>query len=95
VEAELGKIGGTEDDIHVSEKEAMYTDPEEARFFVEGRGRQSGHSYRTVMQYKGEPSLIMTVAENKSFGGIPIVLHGLREYLMKQCKRLLPWGSAK
>jgi Fructose/tagatose bisphosphate aldolase len=31
VEAELGKIGGTEDHVHVSEKEAMYTDPEEAR----------------------------------------------------------------
>ncbi|MGE5405318.1 MAG: class II fructose-bisphosphate aldolase, partial [Candidatus Saccharibacteria bacterium] len=34
VEAELGKIGGTEDDVTVSEKEALYTDPEEARIFV-------------------------------------------------------------
>ena len=41
VEAELGKIGGTEDDIHVSEKEAMYTDPEEAKYFVEQTGIKS------------------------------------------------------
>jgi fructose-bisphosphate aldolase class II len=41
VEAELGKIGGTEDDIHVSAREAMYTDPEEARVFVEATGVES------------------------------------------------------
>ncbi len=35
VEAELGKIGGTEDDIVVSEREAMMTEPEEAADFVE------------------------------------------------------------
>lgn len=35
VEGELGKIGGTEDDISVSEKDAMYTVPKEAQYFVE------------------------------------------------------------
>lgn len=35
VEGELGKIGGTEDDISVDEKDARYTVPEEARYFVE------------------------------------------------------------
>ena len=34
VEAELGKIGGTEDDIVVSERDALLTDPEEAATFV-------------------------------------------------------------
>lgn len=35
VEAELGKIGGTEDDISVDEKDARYTLPKEALYFVE------------------------------------------------------------
>lgn len=35
VEGELGKIGGTEDDISVNEKDARYTVPEEAQYFVE------------------------------------------------------------
>ena len=38
VEAELGKIGGTEDDIFVSDREAMYTEPEEALAFVQATG---------------------------------------------------------
>ena len=35
VEGELGKIGGTEDDISVADKDAMYTVPQEAQYFVE------------------------------------------------------------
>ncbi len=35
VEAELGKIGGTEDHITVSERDATFTDPEEAKRFVD------------------------------------------------------------
>ena len=31
VEAELGKLAGIEDDVNVSEADAMYTDPEQAR----------------------------------------------------------------
>ena len=59
VEAELGKIGGTEDDVHVSDREAMYTDPEEARYFVEKTGIESlaiaiGTAHG---QYKGDPKL--------------------------------------
>ena len=34
VEAELGKIAGTEDDISVDEQEAFFTDPQEAQRFV-------------------------------------------------------------
>jgi fructose-bisphosphate aldolase class II len=79
VEAELGKIGGTEDDIHVSEKEAMYTDPEEARYFVEQTGIKSlavaiGTAHG---QYKGEPRLdLERLQKIKSLVNIPIVLHG-------------------
>lgn len=79
VEAELGKIGGTEDDIHVSEKEAMYTDPEEARYFVEQTGIKSlaiaiGTAHG---QYKGEPRLdFERLHKIKGLVNIPIVLHG-------------------
>lgn len=79
VEAELGKIGGTEDDIQVSDKDAIYTDPEEARYFVEKTGVESlaiaiGTAHG---QYKGEPRLdFERLARIKSLVKIPIVLHG-------------------
>ncbi len=38
VEAELGMLGGVEEDIAVDEKHARLTDPDEARAFVEQSG---------------------------------------------------------
>lgn len=79
VEAELGRIGGTEDDIHVSDREVLYTDPEEAKYFVEQTGVESlaiaiGTAHG---QYKGEPQLdFERLAKIKSLVNIPIVLHG-------------------
>jgi fructose-bisphosphate aldolase class II len=79
VEAELGKIGGTEDDITVSERDAFFTDPEEARIFVSETGVDSlaiaiGTAHG---QYKGTPELDFDrLARIKSIVGIPIVLHG-------------------
>jgi fructose-bisphosphate aldolase class II len=57
VEAELGKIGGTEDQVQVSEKEAQYTEPAEAEYFVKQTGVDSlaiaiGTAHG---QYKGDP----------------------------------------
>ncbi|MEG6522832.1 class II fructose-1,6-bisphosphate aldolase [Desulfotomaculum sp. 1211_IL3151] len=79
VEAELGKIGGTEDDIHVDEKDAFFTDPEEARYFVEKTGVDAlaiaiGTAHG---QYKGVPQLDFPRLE-KIVGMVkaPIVLHG-------------------
>ena len=59
VEAELGKIGGTEDDITVSEREALFTDPDEAKYFVE---RTQVDALAIAIgtahgQYKGVPKL--------------------------------------
>lgn len=79
VEAELGKIGGTEDDIYVSEKEALYTDPDEALAFVKATGVDAlaiaiGTAHG---QYKGEPKLDLPRLEKiKALIKIPIVLHG-------------------
>lgn len=79
VEAELGKIGGTEDDIHVNEADAYFTDPEEARRFVEETGVDAlaiaiGTAHG---RYKGEPKLDFVRLEKiRSLVNIPIVLHG-------------------
>jgi fructose-bisphosphate aldolase class II len=79
VEAELGKIGGTEDDINVSEREAFFTDPEEAGFFV----RETGVDALAVAVgtahglYQGVPELDFPRLEKiKSVVKIPLVLHG-------------------
>lgn len=79
VEAELGKIGGTEDLVHVEDKDAVFTDPEEARYFVEKTGIKSlaiaiGTAHG---QYKGEPKLdLERLKKIKALTKIPLVLHG-------------------
>jgi len=98
VEAELGKIGGTEDDVHVSEKDAMYTDPEEARYFVEQTGVESlaiaiGTAHG---QYKGEPKLDFDrLAKIKSLVKIPIVLHGSSGVPDQSIRRAIELGVRK
>jgi fructose-bisphosphate aldolase class II len=79
VEGELGKIGGTEDDITVDEREALFTDPEEAEIFV----RETGIDCLAIAigtshgQYKGEPKLDFDrLKEIKARIKVPIVLHG-------------------
>ncbi len=79
VEAELGKIGGTEDDITVSERDALFTDPGEAAAFV----RETGVDALAVAigtahgQYKGVPELdFARLKKIRSLVDIPIVLHG-------------------
>ncbi len=79
VEAELGKIGGTEDDIVVAEKDAMMTDPDEAAEFVE-RAKPDllavaiGTAHGV---YKGEPRLDFDrLLAIKGKVSIPLVLHG-------------------
>jgi len=79
VEAELGKIGGTEDDITVDEREATFTDPDEAKIFVEETGVDSlaiavGTAHGV---YKGEPKIdFERIKTIKELLGIPLVLHG-------------------
>ncbi|MFA5880638.1 MAG: class II fructose-1,6-bisphosphate aldolase [Eubacteriales bacterium] len=79
VEAELGKIGGTEDDIYVNQRDALFTKPEEAKEFVERTGVDAlavaiGTAHG---QYKGIPELDFPRLEKiRSLVNIPIVLHG-------------------
>ena len=79
VEAELGKIGGTEDHITVDEKDATFTDPKDAKKFVD----ETNVDYLAIAvgtahgPYKGEPKIdfdrIKTI---KEITNIPLVLHG-------------------
>lgn len=98
VEAELGKIGGTEDDIQVSEEDALYTDPEEARYFVEQTGVESlaiaiGTAHG---QYKGEPRLDYDrLAQIKSLIKIPIVLHGSSGVPDESLRKAIELGVCK
>jgi len=98
VEAELGKIGGTEDDITVSEREALFTDPEEAAVFV----RETGVVSLAVAigtahgQYKGVPELDFPRLEKIiSLVKIPIVLHGSSGVPDDAVRRAISLGVCK
>ena len=61
VEAELGKLAGIEDDVNVDSKDATFTDPAQAKEFVERTGVDSlavaiGTSHGAY-KFKGEPRL--------------------------------------
>lgn len=98
VEAELGKIGGTEDDVHVSEREAMYTDPDEACYFVEKTGVESlaiaiGTAHG---QYQGDPKLDFDrLHKIKELVKIPIVLHGSSGVSDESVQRAVSLGVCK
>ena len=82
VEAELGKLAGIEDDVNVSELDAMYTDPEQAKEFVERTGCDSlaiaiGTSHGAY-KFKGEAKLRFDILAKikELIPNTPIVLHG-------------------
>ncbi len=79
VEAEVGRISGTEDGMTVAEKEAKMTDPEEAKEFV----AEAGVDFLAVTignvhgKYHGEPKLDFDrLAKIRQQLEIPLVLHG-------------------
>lgn len=82
VEAELGKLAGIEDDVNVSEADAMYTNPEQAKEFVERTGCDSlaiaiGTSHGAY-KFKGEAKLRFDILKQikELIPNTPIVLHG-------------------
>ena len=82
VEAELGKLAGIEDDVNVSAEDAMYTDPDEAKEFVERTGCDSlaiaiGTSHGAY-KFKGEAKLRFDILAKikEKIPNTPIVLHG-------------------
>ncbi len=81
VEAELGRLVGIEDNVKVSEREAVLVNPEEAEVFVEKTkvdflAPAIGTSHG-AFKFKGEPKLdFERLKEVKKRTGIPLVLHG-------------------
>ncbi|MFQ6110940.1 MAG: class II fructose-1,6-bisphosphate aldolase [Nitrospinota bacterium] len=81
VEAELGRIGGREDDLSVSEREATMVVPQLAARFVEETGIDSlAPAVGTVhgaFKYKGEAHLdFERLKKVRELTGLPLVLHG-------------------
>lgn len=90
VEAELGKVGGKEDDLDGGE-ENPYTDPQQAVEFVERTGVDSlavaiGTAHGV---YKGTPKLdVERLSEIRKVVEIPLVLHGtsgVPDEAVKEC----------
>ena len=82
VEAELGKLSGVEDAVHVSAAEASFTVPEEAAEFVEKTGVDSlavaiGTSHGAY-KFKGTPYLDFERLKkiHSLIPNVPLVLHG-------------------
>lgn len=80
VEAELGAVGGSEEgDLTSEASEALYTNIEEAKIFVEETKIDAlavaiGNSHG---KYKGDPILdFELLSDLKEITGIPLVLHG-------------------
>jgi len=79
VEAEIGKIGGAEEHVVVSEREALMSDPDECARFADDAGCDflavaigNAHGF-----YKGEPQLDFKRLEAiRDRVSIPLVLHG-------------------
>jgi tagatose 1,6-diphosphate aldolase GatY/KbaY len=79
VEAEIGRISGTEDGLTIAEKEAKMTDPDQAVEFV----RQTGVDFLAVTignvhgEYQRPPQLdFERLTKIRSLISIPLVLHG-------------------
>ena len=82
VEAELGKLAGIEDEVNVDASDAMYTDPMQAKEFVERTGCDSlaiaiGTSHGAY-KFKGEAKLRFDILAKikELIPNTPIVLHG-------------------
>jgi fructose-bisphosphate aldolase class II len=82
VEAELGMLGGVEEDIQVDENNACLTNPNEAGEFVDGSGCDSlacaiGTSHGAY-KFSGSQGIRMDVvaAIQKKLPGFPLVMHG-------------------
>ena len=81
VEGELGRLAGIEDNVSVSEQDALFTDPDEAKIFVERTGIDSlaiavGTSHG-AFKFKGEPRLgFDRISAIASLVDVPLVLHG-------------------
>ena len=99
VEAELGMLGGVEEDIQVDEKHAMLTDPDEAAEFVERSGCDSlavaiGTSHGAY-KFSGSQGLHFDrIAEiQRRLPNFPLVMHGSSSVPAEEVARINAAGG--
>ena len=99
VEAELGMLGGVEEDIKVDEGHACLTDPDEAKDFVTKTGCDSlacaiGTSHG-AFKFKGKQSLHFDVLEQikSRLPGFPLVMHGSSSVPKEEVDRINQAGG--
>ncbi|MBN1540601.1 class II fructose-1,6-bisphosphate aldolase [candidate division KSB1 bacterium] len=96
VEAELGRLAGIEEHVSVSERDAVFTNPDQAKEFIERTGCDSlavaiGTSHGAY-KFKGEAKLDFERLEEiqEKLPGFPLVLHGASSVLpefVKECNK--------
>lgn len=98
VEAELGRLGGVEDDMSVDAENAFLTDPQEARRFVELTGVDSlavaiGTAHGLYIK---KPQIdFQRLAEIREVVDIPLVLHGASDVPDEYVRRTIELGVCK
>jgi tagatose 1,6-diphosphate aldolase GatY/KbaY len=98
VEAEIGRISGTEDGLTITEKEAKMTDPLQAVKFVRATGVDAlavtiGNVHG---EYKSPPRLDFDrLAKIRSLLEIPLVLHGASGLPAEMISRSIQLGVCK
>ncbi|PQV63721.1 fructose-bisphosphate aldolase, class II [Abditibacterium utsteinense] len=99
VEAELGQLGGVEEDIQVDEKNANLTDPDEAEYFVKQSGCDSlavaiGTSHGAY-KFSGGQGLHYDRIEEiaKRLPGFPLVMHGSSSVPQEEVRRINAAGG--
>lgn len=98
VEAELGRIGGEEDDLVVTDAEAMYAIPVECEQLVRETGVDCFAPALGSVHgpYKGEPNLgFDRMEEVMNLTDVPLVLHGGTGIPPHDIQRAISLGSAK
>lgn len=98
VEAELGRLGGIEDDMNIDEESAFLTNPQEARDFVEQTGIDSlavaiGTAHGL---YHQRPKIdFQRLAEIREVVDVPLVLHGASDVPDEDIRRAIELGVCK
>ncbi len=100
VEAELGQLGGVEEDVKVDEDKAHLTDPAQAAEFIERSGCDSlacaiGTSHG-AFKFSGSQGLHFEVVEaiQKLVPGFPLVLHGSSSVPQEEVERINAAGGS-
>ncbi len=100
VEAELGQLGGVEEDISVDEDKVHLTDPEQAAEFIARTGCDSlacaiGTSHG-AFKFSGSQSLHFEIIEaiQKLVPGFPLVMHGSSSVPQEEVERINAAGGA-